>query len=255
MKLSFRPFPRAAALVVLTGALASGPAMSGATAINLGSFGGIEEPAQVYHAGARKFTADNFKNITDQGAGTFRMFLRYNHSRWDGDRTTGNTDRQRAEVKVLGPRQKPGETFEYASTWRLNPGFKNGSHFCHVMQVKGYGGGEIAAPLVTTSILTNTASAVRYVSGSNGFQIARSFTFSPGDWRSVRVRLKVSTTNSGELRASINGDALQGKTGVPMYRAGAPEYQPKWGLYRGVDTKQPFGDDYVEHRAVSANKL
>ena len=237
------------AAVILTNGLFA------ATAANLGSFGGIEEPAQVYHFSTKKFTSDSFKNITDEGGGTFRMFLRYNHSQWDGDRTTGSTDRQRAEVKVLGPRQKNGETFEYTSTWHTDPGFKAGGHFCHVTQVKGYGAGDIASPLVTTSIQSNTSAAVRYVSGTSGFQTARSFGFAAGAWRTVKIRLKVSTANSGELRASVNGDALQGKTGVKMFRPGAPEYQPKWGLYRGVDANQPFGDDYVEHRAVSANKL
>jgi hypothetical protein len=226
-----------------------------ATAGSLSSFGGVEEPKQVYHFDTKKFTADSFKNITDQGGGTFRMSLRYNHSQWDGDRMTDNTDRQRAEVKVLGPRQKLGETFEYLSSWRTDPDFKAGAHFCHVAQIKGWGSGDITAPLVTTSILSDSSAAIRFVSGSNGFQTVRSIPYSAGVWRTVKVRLKVSTSNSGELRVSLNGDDLRGKTGVQMYRPGALEYQPKWGLYRGVDNNQPFGDDYVEHRAVSANKL
>src|SRR5206468_3493062 len=71
------------------------------TATSLSSFGGIEEPAVKYFPGSNTFQNDSFTNITDLGGGTFQMLLRYNTSGtmwWDGDRTTTNTDRQRAEV-------------------------------------------------------------------------------------------------------------------------------------------------------------
>jgi len=57
------------------------------------------------------------------------------------------------------------------------------------------------------------------------------------------------------MRASKNGDTLSGKTGIKMYRLGATEYQPKWGLYRGADVNQPFGNNYLEHKSVTANKI
>jgi hypothetical protein len=56
------------------------------------------------------------------------------------------------------------------------------------------------------------------------------------------------------VQSSVNGDSFTGITGTKIYRDGAPEYQPKWGLYRGCDNDQPFGDDYVEHQNVTAIK-
>jgi hypothetical protein len=227
-----------------------------ATATSLSSFGGIEEPTVRYTVSSNSFSNDSYVNITDRGSGVFRTLLRYNKSAWDGDRATTSTDRQRAEVKVLGNRQLNGETYEYKSTWKTVSTFKKGSKFCHITQVKGYGGGDIDEPLVTVSIDSDTSAAVKYCSGTaSGLTVARSFAYSPGPTRTVKIRLKVSTSANGELRASINGDALSGKTGLAMYRPDAPEYQPKWGLYRGLDNNQPFADDYVEHSAVSATKI
>ena len=226
------------------------------TATSLSSFGGIEEPTVRYTVSSDSFSNDSYTNITSPSSGTFRMYLRFSTSAWDGDRNTTSEDRQRAEVKVLGARQKPGETFEYQSTWKTNSTFKKGSRFCHITQVKGYGGGDIDEPLVTVSIDSATSAAVKYCSGTaSGLTTARSFSWSAGTSKTVKIRLKVSTSTSGELRASINGDALSGKTGLAMYRPDAPEYQPKWGLYRGCDSSQTFGNDQVDHSSVSANKL
>jgi hypothetical protein len=198
-----------------------GPSVAFATtATSLSSFGGIEEPTVKYTVSSNSFSNDSYVNITDEGSGQFKMYLRYSTSSWDGDRNTTSTDRQRAEIKVLGNRQGMNETFEYASTWRTNSTFKKGSHFCHVTQVKAYDGSDTSDPLVTTDINSST-----------------------------------SSSTSGELRASINGDSLSGKTGIKMYRNGATQYQPKWGLYRGVDSSQSIGNDYLEHKSVTANKI
>lgn len=236
-------------------ALASSSALA-VTASTLSSFGGREEPTVIYRVSSDSFANDSYVNITDRTGGRFRMELRYRKGDWwDGDRNTTSEDRQRAEVKVLGSRQLPNQTFDYQSTWRTNNSFLKGTRFCHIFQVKGYGGGDIGAPLVTTSIDSNSAASVRYCSGTqSGLTAARTFGFTIGSTITVRIRLKVSTS-SGELRASVNGDSLAGKTNLPMYRPNAPEYQPKWGLYRGCDSNQPFGDNYLEHSAVSANRI
>jgi hypothetical protein len=226
------------------------------TATSLSSFGGIEEPTVRYTVSSDSFSNDSYTNITSPSSGTFRMYLRYAKTAWDGDRATTSEDRQRAEVKVLGARQKPNETFEYQSTWKTNSTFKKGSKFCHITQVKGYGAGDIDEPLVTLSIDSATSAAVKYCSGTaSGLTVARSFAWSAGTSKTVKIRLKVSTSANGELRASVNGDSLSGKTALAMYRPDAPEYQPKWGLYRGCDATQVFGNDQVDHSAVSANKL
>lgn len=223
------------------------------TATSLSSFGGIEEPEVIYRPSTNSFSNDSFVNITDQGSGRFRMFLRFRRNDWwDGDRTTTSDDRQRAEVKVLGPRQVNGQTFEYGSTWRTDPAMTVGSRFCHITQVKGYGGGDIGAPLVTTTLRSGGVVNVEYHSSSGADGNARSWSWTPNTWTRSVVRLKVSTSTTGLLQVSVNGGSFSGITNTALYRDGAPEYQPKWGLYRGCDNNQTFGDNYLEHENVTA---
>src|SRR5262245_63135958 len=67
-------------------------------AVGLSSFEGIEEPTVVYHPQTQSFTTgDPFVNIIDVERATVRFRLRYSPDWWDGDRSTANKDRQRAE--------------------------------------------------------------------------------------------------------------------------------------------------------------
>jgi hypothetical protein len=243
------------AVVVITGRCFPSVACA-VTATGLSSFEGIEEPSVRYAPATSTFTPDDFVNITDEGEGVFRTRLRYRPEEWDGDRDTPNRDRQRAEVKGLGPHQKDGETFDYTTTWRTNDSFQGANRFCHFFQLKATNG-DNGAPLVTASIQRGTSRAsVHHWSGeARSSTAARQFAWKPGTWQALRIRIKPSTTNTGELLASIDGDALQGAQNIPLYRPQATAYRPKWGLYRGASAGLPLGDDYVEHSKVTAEKL
>ena len=249
------------------GVLLSTTASYATTATSLSSFGGIEEPVQIYHPKTKSFTTDSFKNITDLGGGTIQVLLRYSTTAWDGDRSTGNTDRQRGEVKTLGANQKKGETFIYTTTWKVNSGYKgSGRSFCHIRGLKPIDGveGSSGAPLVVTSINAGSSSAVvSYASTS--FSPAdvfsphtvRNITYSPN--KSEELALKIKTSGDGQktglVQASLNGDSFQGLTNVEVSRPSASTYYPKWGLYRGVSTTSGFGpNDFIQHKAVSATK-
>jgi hypothetical protein len=195
---------------------------------------------------------DPFINITDMGDGVVRMFLRYTDKFWDGDQSTTRTDRQRAEVKGLGPHQKDGETFEYGTTFRTDPDMKGWGRFCHIMQLKATDGDK-GAPLVTLSITSGTGNgALQYCSGNHGFRVAQTFVFKPGQWTTVRYRVKTTSSNTGELLLSVNGSEFKGITGIPMFRTASTDYRPKWGLYRG--TVAGMHDDWVEHKDALARK-
>jgi hypothetical protein len=227
-----------------------------ATATGLSSFEGIEEPLVRYAPATDSFKRDDLANITDLGDGTVRMRLRYRPDEWDADRDTPNKDRQRAEVKGLGVHQKTGETFDYTTTWRTSPGFQGADRFCHIFQLKSTNG-DSGAPLVTVSISEGRERAtIQYWSGTaRNSSVAREFAWKPGTWQTVRVRIKTSPSNDGEVLASIDGDELQGVRGIAVFRPDATDYRPKWGLYRGVKAGMLFGDDYVEHKNVSAEKV
>jgi len=237
-------------------AAASLPAI---TATKISEFDGIEEPELRYLVATGKFVADEHRNIRDVGDDTVRFELRYRPGDWwDSDRDRPDTSRQRAEVKGVGPNQKSGETFEYATTWRTNPEFRPATRFCHVFQLKALDG-DNGAPLVVLSILGDEGrAAVRYWSGeAKGFSIVREVAWKPGTWQTIRFRIKTAPGNDGEVLASVDGDDWRGVTGVPVHRPEATRYRAKWGLYRGIDKDRPMpmGDDWVEHRRASAVKL
>jgi hypothetical protein len=217
-------------------------------ALGLKSFDGVEEPHVKWVVADNKTQRDDFTNITDEGNGVIKMFLRYrgeSEGWWDGDQGTDRSDRQRAEVKGIGPHQKDGETFEYGTTFRTDPDFKAYGRFCHIMQIKATDGDK-GAPLVTLSITGNGEGALQYYSGNDGFKTAQTFKWTPGAWQTVRFRLKVSAAGAGTLQLSVNGGPFQGVDHVPMFRPQATDYRPKWGLYRGV--VKGMTDDWVEHK-------
>jgi len=222
------------------------------TATTFGSFSGQEEPTTLYTPSTGTFTSDSFDNMTSPGSGVFRFHLRFNPETWDGDRNTTSTDRQRAEVKGLGPTQKTNETYEYSHQWKISRG--GSGSFWHVFQLKATDG-DNAAPLITDSIKLDTAAVVQYCSGTQqGLTAARHYTIVVGEFTTTNVRVKVSKTGAGEVKASINGDAMAGVSGIDVYRPNATQYRPKWGSYRSVNVNAPYGDDTVEQRAVMANK-
>lgn len=240
-------------LAPVFGAMLALPDARAVTATRLASFDGIEEPLVRFVPASGSFTPDRFTNITDEGAGMFRMTLRYRGDAWDADRDTHNTDRQRAEIKGLGPHQFTGETFEYETTWRTDPDFRPADRFCHVFQLKSTDG-DSGAPLVTISIEPGEGrAAVKYWSGAARHATdAMTFAWKPGTWQTVRLRIKVSNGTDGEVLASIDGGEFRGVRGIALFRRGATEYRPKWGLYRGVRAGLDLHDDYVEHRGIFA---
>jgi hypothetical protein len=256
------------ALLSVSAALFAPLALRATTATSLSSFGGIEEPTVIYHPSTNTFTTgDTYVNITNPSSGVFQMLLRYSTTAWDGDRDTTNTDRQRAEVKTLGPNQLKGQTFIYTTTWRTNPQYVGSGGFDHITQLKPVDGveGSSGAPLVTTSIAAGTSSAnVNYASTSfspaDVFspRIVRSFTWAPNTWLAEAIKVTPSGDgqNTGEVEASINGDAYQGVTGTEVSRPSSTTYYPKWGLYRGVSTTSGFSpNDYVQHSNVTATQV
>jgi hypothetical protein len=247
----------AVALGVLVPSFA--PALCADTVKKLSDFEGVEEPCLRYLVATGKFVTDDYVNIRDVGDATVRMTLRYHAGEWwDSDRANQDTSRQRAEVKGIGPHQRTGETFEYGTTWRTSPDFKGTDRFCHVFQLKAIDG-DNGAPLVVLSIMKEPGHAeVRYCSGkAQGFTKVRALAWKPGEWQTIRIRIKTSNTADGEILVSVNGDEFQGVKATGVFRPDATSYRPKWGLYRGIDKDHPMtmGEDWIEHRSASAQKL
>jgi hypothetical protein len=237
--------------ILVLGTVFASPALA-VTATSFSSFSGEEEPTVRYTPATGAFTNDTYDNMTSPSSGVFRFYLRYSPTVWDGDRNTTSADRQRAEVKGLGATQKNNETFEYSHQWKTSRG--GSGSFWHVFQLKAVDG-DNAPPLITDSIKLNNAAVVQYCSGTQeGLTAARSYTVTVGSFTTTNVRVKVSTSATGEVKASVNGDAMSGVSGIEVYRPSATQYRPKWGSYRSVNVSAPYGNDTVEQKAVMANK-
>jgi hypothetical protein len=245
-------------------------------AIGLKSFEGREDPTMRYVVAKGDCEHDDFVNITDEGEGVVKMFLRYRgegaDAWWDGDQGTDRKDRQRAEIKGLGPHQRNGETFEYAMTWRTDAEFtdpanettvvytdpiqKRRRHFCHVFQLKATDG-SAGPPMITMTVEEgNKTASVDYWSGmAEQPTVVRVFDWKPGEWHRVAIRVKTSLQHDGEVKVSVDGDAFQGVSNVDVYRPLSTNYRPKWGLYRAAGPGAKMHDDWVEHKDVVVRRL
>lgn len=233
-------------------------------ATSLGSFSGIEDPQVIYDPTTQTFSPDSYQNIVDEGSGEFRFTLRYDPPTfWDGDKDTTLTDRQRAEVKGLGLFQQLGETFEYSFSFETDPNFVGTSGFCHIFQLKAIdNAGKDAGdyPVVTLSLMASDKGKLELYSPDGlGTTItdARNFTYATNTWESVQIKITTSSgqTNDGSVMASINGDAMQGVSDVPVYLSGYSVYRPKWGFYRAIDSDLYVGTNYIQDQNISADAL
>lgn len=243
---------------------------------NLADFGkgrGIDK-SLVFPRGA----APEIDNITQIAKGHFRFELRMRGDPWsphnprgkkgawyDGDRdlkwNEGRRDgeyhdKSRAEVHDLfrdtprGPDMKVGQTWDIATTVKLDNNFVPSDSYCNIMQpvfdqsflnLTGIKGDDITAQLM---VFTNGI-------GSQ-IKIARTFTIRRGVWTSIIVRVKFS--KDGKYEVSVDGDAFKGIGVDTSKQVGGS----KWGLYSRATTNvlgKPMKDLIVEHRDIYVCKV
>jgi autotransporter-associated beta strand protein len=257
------------------------PAVHGQTTVatSLSSFSGIEDPQVIYDPTNNVFSSNPYTNIVDEGnpgnGEMFRFTLRYYPTPqtawpgypstfWDGNLNTTSgssaTDRQRAEVKGLGQFQQINTTFQYSFSFETDPNFVGTSSFCHIFQLKGLdssGGDPGDDPVVTLSLGSNDKGSLElYSPDGQGMHItiARTFSYAPNTWESAVIRISTSATN-GSVMASINGDAMQGVSGVPVDITGLNTYRPKWGFYRGINSNLFDGINYIQDQNITAQVI
>lgn len=264
----------------MTNSSAAGPGSgipSGAiVAENLNDFGSVDN-SLVFPRGA----GPEVTNITQIAPRTFNFYLRHRGNPWsplnpegtrgawyDGDRNLewneGKRDRKyhdksRAEVAYLkgygtkkGPQMKIGETWDIATTVRLDPSFRPSRGYCNIMQpvfdqsfvtLKSMSGDVVTAELGVMP---------RGIGG--GVQTARTFTIKKGEWTRIVVRIKFA--NDGFYQCSVNGDAFRG-INLDTAREGAVN-QNKWGLYMTGTwdyNRQPLNDSTVQHKDIYIRRV
>lgn len=111
--------------------------------------------------------------------------------------------------------------------------------------------------MVTLSLGTNDRGTLELYSPDGKGEhitIARRFNYTPDTWENAIIRITTSTTD-GSVMASINGDAMQGVSDVPVDITGLETYRPKWGFYRGINADINEGTDYIQDEGIMAQSI
>lgn len=227
------------------------PPAGAVVATRLSDFRNVDD-SKVYPRGA----GPEIINITEVGPRHFRFVLRHRGGWQDGDRNKNDPKKSRAEVSGLGGKNGPGmrvgETWDIATTVRLDPTFVPSRGYCNIMQpvfdqsylsVGKVRGDDVAAELV--AFTNGIGSATRSV---------RKFTIRRGQWTSIVVRVKFGS--NGSYACSVNGDEFKG---VSMDTSrGSQPFRSKWGLYGPTGTNvnnQPLKDLILEHANIYLRKV
>lgn len=159
-------------------------------------------------------------------------------------------DRSRTEIKLSpqtgGPHEhfkgREGDTFVYTWRFKIPREIKFSPGFTHIHQLKASGGDYAAPPLITFTPLANGTMEFRHVADqrrdSSVVTILATTQLEQlvGLWVDAYQEVKYSNMDgsyklrlrdpSGRLLLSID------KTGLQMWRTGAAQIHPKWGIYR-----------------------
>ena len=218
--------------------------------------------------------APEIVNITQLAPRHFKFVLRHRGNPWtplnprgtkgawyDGDRdlqwNEGKRDgkyhdKSRAEVSGLTVVTKLGDTWDIATTVKLDKNFVPSEVYCNIMQ-----------PVFDGSFLSLTGIKGNVVTGSlfvfpdgigSGIKTARDIAIPRGEWVSIVVRVKFA--KDGFYQMSVNGDAFKGiKLDTPKARI---PWGSKWGLYCTATTDvtgKPMVDSIVEHKNIYMRKV
>lgn len=159
-------------------------------------------------------------------------------------------DRSRTEIK-LSPQKSgvhepfkglEGDTFVYTWRFKIPREMKFSPSFTHIHQIKASGGDFAAPPLITFTPLANGTMEFRHVGDqrrdSAVVTVLATTPLEPlvGHWVDAYEEVKYSNTDglyklrlrdaNGKLLLSID------KTDLQMWRTGATQIHPKWGIYR-----------------------
>jgi len=218
--------------------------------------------------------APEITNITQIAPRHFKFVLRHRGNPWtplnprgtrgawyDGDRNLewneGKRDgkyhdKSRAEVNGLLAKISNGETWEIATTVKLDKDFVPSRSYCNLMQ-----------PVFDGSFLSLTGIKGDVVTGSlfvfpsgigSGIKTARDISIPREQWTSIRIRIKFA--KDGFYQMSVNGDAFKG-INLDTTKARFP-YGNKWGLYCTATTDvtgKPMVDSIVEHKNIYMKKM
>jgi MYXO-CTERM domain-containing protein len=158
----------------------------------------------------------------------------------DDDRCQAK-DRQRTEVRGKGPDvvANEGDTVYYRWKFKLPTGFQTSPNFCHIMQIKSNN----AAPIMTLSP-RETIIQMDGRLGKHGMTELAPFI---NTWMLATMKVLHSHNGTVELtirRVSDGAMTFHYAGGGDIWDANTPQ-DPKWGLYRSLDSVADLRDEEI----------
>ncbi|MEI6751826.1 MAG: T9SS type A sorting domain-containing protein [Paludibacter sp.] len=195
----------------------------------------------------------------------FEFYLHVSVANEHQDESTGDTDRQRVEIKTYAASPNnlkgvPGETITYKWKFKIPSGFQPSSNFTHIHQIKAVGGDD-SDPIFTLTCRKGTPNKLElnYYSNSN----LSSIKFASADlslfenaWVEATERIKIDSIHGSysinivkvsdgtKLLLYSNNDLL-------TYRATNTFIRPKWGIYRSLLSVQDLRDETLRFNSFS----
>lgn len=210
--------------------------------------GGIESPSDTVYTPARPHIEERSGDVS---VGPHFAFLSIEPTDVNQDMVPIDKggDRSRTEIKLSPAKgaHEPfkgheGDTFVYTWRFKIPHEMKFSPSFTHIHQIKASGGDYAAPPLITFTPLANGTMEIRHVADqrrdSAVVTVLATAPLEPlvGQWVDAYEEVKYSNTEgfyklrlsdtSGKLLLSID------KSGLQMWRTGAAQIHPKWGIYR-----------------------
>jgi len=195
----------------------------------------------------------------------FEFYLHVSVANELQDESTGDTDRQRVEIKTYAPspdklKGVPGEIIVYKWRFKVPTGFRPSSNFTHIHQIKAVGGDE-SDPIFTLTCRKSSPNKLElnYYSNSNLNSIkfaSVDLTQFENTWVEATERIKVDSIHGSYsmniVRVSDGAKLLSySNSDLLTYRATNTFIRPKWGIYRSLLSIQDLRDESLRFNNFS----
>jgi hypothetical protein len=188
------------------------------------------------------------------------------------DEATGDTDRQRCEIKTYGSSPAnllgfTGDSVVYKWRFRLPVGFQPSPNFTHIHQVKAVDGDD-GNPIFTLTPRYNSKGnqlELDYYDGTTINNIENklanvNLSLFTGNWVEATEKIKVNNTKGSYSISIINvstGANILTYSGKNLctIRSTNSFIRPKWGVYRNITSLSYLRDEAVRFNSFSISKI
>ena len=195
----------------------------------------------------------------------FEFYLHVSVANEHQDESTGDTDRQRVEIKTYAPspanlKGVPGETMTFKWKFKVPTGFQPSSNFTHIHQIKAVGGDD-SDPIFTLTCRKGTPNKLElnYYSNSNLSSIkfaSADLSLFENTWVEATEQIKIDS-----IHGSYSINIVRVSDGIKLltysnndlltYRATNTFIRPKWGIYRSLLSVQDLRDESLRFNSFS----